>query len=350
MSLPDPTPTRKLSRLPLYLGFGLLFVFIAGWSVVWVWARGEAVQRIDAGAQALRKAGYELSWRERSIGGYPFRLNVALTEASIRDRSGWALQAPVLESQAFLHAPTHWIVAAPQGLTFVRPEGGPVRVQGRLIRASLTKLTSRPPSISFEGTGLTFQPAAGASPFALTTAERVEMHLRRAPTEVGDEAGVWVSVAGGKAQFSGLLGRMAADKPVALEWDMRLSQVSRLRGATWADAVRAWTNAGGRISVPRAGLTAGDARIGVTGGALSVGSDGRLDGRLDLTLSQAPRTFEAMKGAGVVAEAPADSAAAVVAARQGRDPVAAAPLHFQAGRTTLGPIALWSAPKVYDPR
>jgi hypothetical protein len=176
------------------------------------------------------------------------------------------------------------------------------------------------------------------------------MHVRRAPAEVGDEAGVWVSVAGGKAQVSGLIGRLAADKPVALEWDMRLSQVSRLRGATWADAVRTWSDAGGRITVPRAGLTAGEARIGVTGGSLGVGSDGRLNGRLDLTLGQAPRTFEAMKSSGVVAEAPADSAAAVVAARQGRDPVAAAPLHFEAGRTTLGPIALWPAPKVYDPR
>lgn len=350
MSLPEQTPPRKLTRLPLYVGFGLLLVFIVGWSAVWIWARGQLVQRLDAGAQGLRKAGYELSWRDRAIGGYPFRLNVTLTEPKVRDRSGWALEAPVLEGQAFLHAPTHWIVAAPRGLTFVRPLGGPVRVQGRLIRASLTHLTSTPPSFSFEGTGLTFQPAPGANPFSLAAAERVEIHLRRAPAEVGDEAGVWVSVAGGKAQLPGLLGRLAADKPVALQWDMRLSKASALRGASWAQAVKAWTDAGGQARVARAGLTAGDALLGVTGGELGVGADGRLKGRLDLTLRQAPRTFEAMKGAAVVAEAPADTAAAVLAARQGKAEVAAAPLYFEAGRTTLGPIALWPAPRVYEPR
>ena len=350
MSLPDPTPPRKLSRWPLYLGFGLLLVFMLVWSAGWVWARGEAVKRIDAGAEALRKAGYELSWRERAVGGYPFRLNVTLTEPRLRDRSGWALEAPTLEAQAFLHAPTHWIIAAPQGLTFVRPVGGPVRVQGRLIRASLTHLTSTPPSFSFEGTGLTFQPAAGANPFSLTAAERVEVHVRRAPAEVGDEAGVWVSVEGGKAQLSGLIGRLAADKPVALQWDMRVSKISALHGATWAEAVRAWSDAGGTAKVPRAGLTAGDALIGVTGGQLGVGSDGRLAGRLDLTLRQAPRAFEAIQAAGVAPQPQTEAAAAVVAARQGKEDIARAPLYFEAGRTTLGPIALWSAPKVYEPR
>ena len=350
MSLPDPTPPRKLSRLPLYVGFGLLLVLMVGWSAVWFWARGEAVRRIDAGALGLREAGYELSWRGRAVGGYPFRLNVTLTEPRIRDRSGWALEAPTLEAQAFMHAPTSWIIAAPRGLTFVRPLGGPVEVKGRLIRASLTRLTSVPPNFSFEATGLTFQPAPGATPFALSAAERVEIHLRRAPAEVGDEAGAWVSVTGGKAQFQGLLGRLAADKPVALQWDMRLSKISALHGASWAEAVRAWSSAGGRIRVPRAGLTAGDALVGVTGGELTVGSDGRLRGRLDLSLRQAPQTFRALEAAGLAAQPQAEAAATVVAARQGKEDVARAPLYFEAGRTTLGPIALWPAPKVYEPR
>ena len=62
MSLPDPTPPRKLSRLGLYLPFGLLLVLVLGWSAAWVWARGEAARRIDLGAAALRDAGYEIGW------------------------------------------------------------------------------------------------------------------------------------------------------------------------------------------------------------------------------------------------------------------------------------------------
>ena len=60
---------------------------------------------MDAAVETLRAAGYEVSWKDRGIGGYPFRLNVTLTDARVRDRSGWALEAPRLEAQAFMHAP-----------------------------------------------------------------------------------------------------------------------------------------------------------------------------------------------------------------------------------------------------
>ena len=180
MSVPDPTAPRKLSRLRLYITFGIAIAAVVGWTAAWIWARGEVKTRMDAGVATLKQAGYEVAWKDRGIGGYPFRLNVTLTEARIRDRSGWALEAPKLEGQAFLHAHTSWILAAPDGVTFVRPVGGTVRVTGKTIRASLSHFQNTPPNLSFEGSGLTFQPAAGAQPFGLQAAEHVEFHLRQA--------------------------------------------------------------------------------------------------------------------------------------------------------------------------
>lgn len=348
MSVPDPTAPRKLSRLRLYIVFGVVLVAALAWSVAWIWARGEVTKRLDAGVNALKAAGYEVAWKDRAIGGYPFRLNVSVAEVRIRDRSGWALEAPKLEAQAFMHAPTTWVVAAPDGLTFVRPIGGPVRVSGKLIRASLSHFQNTPPNVSFEGTDLTFQPAAGAQPFGLQTAERVEFHLRQAPSEVGDEGGAWLSVVNGKAQLTGLLGRIAGDKPISIEWDGRLSKISAFKGRDWPDAVRRWTNAGGQMSVKRAGLTAGDAVIGVNSGTLRVGVDGRLQGVLDVSLRQAPRALNVMGSAGTIPQDRAAAAAAVATARQEGD-LARATLNFEAGQTTLGPVALAPAPKVYEP-
>lgn len=348
MSVPDPTAPRKLSRLRLYIVFGIALVAAVVWSGAWIWARSQVVARLDAGVAAVKQAGYDVAWKDRRIGGYPFRLNVTLTEARIRDRSGWGLETPLLEGQAFMHAPTTWVLAAPEGLTFVRPIGGPVRLSGKLIRASLSHFQNTPPNLSFEGTGLTFQPAAGAQPFGLQAAERVEFHLRQAPSEVGDEGGVWLSVVNGKAQLSGLLGRIAGDKPISIEWDGRLSKISAFNGRNWPDAVRRWTNAGGQMSVKRAGLTAGDAVIGVNTGTLRVGVDGRLQGVLDVSLRQAPRALNAMGSAGAIPQDRAAAAAAVAVARQEGD-LARATLNFEAGQTTLGPVALAPAPKVYEP-
>jgi hypothetical protein len=349
MSVPDPSTPRKPSLARLVIPFAIALLLVIGWSAAWIWLRGEAKARMDERVAYLREAGYEITWRDRGIGGYPFRLNVTLTEPRIRDRSGWALEAPVLEAQAFVHAPTSWIVAAPKGLTFTRPIGGPVQVTGKLIRASLTHPQNYPPNVSFEGVDLAFQPAAGANPFGLQAAERVEFHLRQAPSEVGDEAGVWLSVTNGKAQLSGLLGRIAGGKPISIEWDGRMSKISALRGATWPEAVRAWVKAGGRMAVKRGGLTAGDALIGVNSGDLTVGKDGRAEGRLDLSLRQAPRALGAAGDTGAIPQDRAAAAAAVAEARQTGD-VARAQLYFQAGQTTLGPVAIAPAPKVYEPR
>jgi hypothetical protein len=349
MSLPDPAPPRKLSRLGLYGPIVALVLLVTGFSAAWFWARGEAETRLDAGVAQLKRAGYDISWKDRKISGYPFRLNITLTEASARHSSGWALEAPVVEGQAFMHAPTSWVIAAPEGLTFVRPVAGPVRVSGKLLRASLTKLNARPPNLSFEGVNLAFQPTAGAQPFALASAERVEFHLRRAPKEVGAEAGLWLMVKNGKSQLSGLLGGVAGDKPVAVEWDGRVSAIDAFRGADWPDAVRNWVTAGGRMSVKRGGLTAGDALIGVNAGNLGVGSDGRVSGVLEVSLRQAPRALGVMGAAGVLTPDRVAAAAAVVTARTSGD-LARLTLNFEAGQMTLGPVALAPSPKVYDRR
>src|SRR4030095_10277381 len=113
MSLHDLPSTRKPGRLGLYAPFVLLLIAIVVWSGFWFWARGEARTRMDAAAADLRKAGDAVRWKDRTLGGYPFRMDVTLTEFSARDPSGWALQAPKLEAEAFMHAPGHWMLAAP---------------------------------------------------------------------------------------------------------------------------------------------------------------------------------------------------------------------------------------------
>jgi hypothetical protein len=341
--VPDPAPGRKHSRWGLYLPFILLLIASIAWTVFWFYARGETDRRLTAGAEQLRAAGYEVSWRDRTLGGYPFRLDVTLNDARLRDPSGWAIATPKLEAEAFMHGLGHWVIATPQGLTFTRPQGGGVVVGGKLIRASLNSLDKTPPSFSFEGVKLTFAPAAGAQPFVLSSAERVEIYTRPGPD---DQGAVMLKVESGKAQFSGLFGQIAGDKPVSVVGDAILTKMSAFHGRDWIEAVRAWSQAGGQINVRQAGVTAGDALIGAKPAVLTVGSDGRLNGALDVNLKQAPQALAALAQNGTLAPEAAAAAGAVALARQEGD-VARATLTFQAGRTTLGPVAVGPSPRIY---
>ncbi|MFP5448309.1 MAG: DUF2125 domain-containing protein [Alphaproteobacteria bacterium] len=344
MSVPDPAPARKPRRLGLILPFVLLFLAMIVWSGFWFWTRIQVGDRMDATAETLRSAGYEVSWGTRSIGGYPFRLNVTLTDAVIREPSGWALATPRLESEAYMHALGRWIFAAPEGLTFTRPQAGSVQVTGEIIRASLGNAEAKPPRFDFEGRELTFTPTPGAQPFALSQAKMVAFHLRPGPE---DQGALFLEVEDGQAQMSGLFARIAQDGDIDLKWDALLTKMSAFDGPDWPNAVRNWSQAGGMAEVREAGLTAGEAVIGVNRGQLFVGPDGRLRGTLDVTLRQAPEALEALGAGGVLPPETADTAAAVAAARQGADNVAQAAITFQAGQTTLGPVAIGPAPRVY---
>lgn len=346
MSLHDPSPARKPRRLGLYLPFFLLFVAGAAWTVYWLWARDQVQTRMEAAVADLSRAGYQISWSRRTIGGYPFRMDVGLSDARIREPSGWGLQAPRLEGEAFLYSTGLWVLAAPQGLTFVRPQGGPVAMTGKVLRASLTNFDRRPPSFSFQGEEVTFQPPPEAQPFALAAADLVEIHLRAGPD---DEGGVFARVDNGKARPAGPLGRIAGDKPITLVWNSTLSKMSSFSGVSWPDAVRRWSEAGGLMTVRDAKLTAGDALIETKASTLGAGRDGRLRGVLAVSLRQAPQALGVMADAGVVPPTAANAASAVAQARQ--DGAAArATLNFEAGQTTLGPVALGPAPRIYTPR
>ncbi|MDB5463350.1 MAG: hypothetical protein JWP23_1739 [Phenylobacterium sp.] len=347
MSVHDPSPPRKPRRLGLYLPFVALGLAVAAWSGLWVWAKGQTQTRLDAAAQGLAQAGWQLSWKDRKVTGYPFRLDVSLTDVRLREPSGWALEAPRIEGEAFMHAPTQWLIAAPDGLTFVRRAGGPVTVKGDLIRASLSHPDAHPPSFSFEGVKLTFAPQPGAQPFALTAADRVEFHLRAGPD---DQGGVFVRLDNGKARLSGIFARVAGDKPISIVWNSTLSKMSAFAGPDWPGAVRHWSDAGGSMTVRQAGITAGEAVVGANSGSLGVSHDGRLTGVLDVTLRQAPKALGALGDEGVIDQEAARAATAVAQARQGGGEAAQATLNFQAGRTTFGPVALGPAPKIYDPR
>ncbi len=175
----------------------------------------------------------------------------------------------------------------------------------------------------------------------------MEFHLRAGP---GDEGGVFARLDNGKARLSGLFARVAGDKPISIVWNSTLSHIGAFAGADWPSAVRHWAEAGGSMTVRDAGLTAGDAVIGTKSGSLGVGRDGRLTGVLDLTLRQAPRALGALGDEGVIDQEAARAATAVAEARQGAGDIAQASLNFQAGRTTLGPVALGDAPRVYQAR
>jgi hypothetical protein len=344
-TLPDSEAPRKHRRWFLWgpwIAFVLLLVVGGG---AWVSLRVQAVRHMDAQAERLRAAGYDIAWSERRISGFPFRLEAVLTNVRIAEPSGWAIEAPEIQAEAAVYALGRWVAYAPRGVSLTRPGSGTVRIEAKVLRASLSGLDrAPPPRISIEGQDLTFIAPPGAKPYPLHSAKNLQIHTRGGPDDQGE---ILFRLEGGQAELPALMGRIAQGKPIAIVWDSVFSKASALKGRDWPSAVQAWTDAGGKLTVRNVAMTAGDAQLNALGGTLSVGFDGRLRGDLPVELRQAPRALIAMGEAGAAPPEAAAAAAAVVAARQDDSAAARASITFEAGQATLGPVALGSAPRVY---
>jgi hypothetical protein len=187
------------------------------------------------------------------------------------------------------------VAYAPDGAILGRPMGGAVRIAARVLRASLSNLESHPAAFSLEGLGLVFIPAVGAAPYFLQSAAELHLHTRAGPS---DQGAFLVELDRAMPAPVSALGRIAAGKSVTLVADAIYSHAAAMGGPTWARAVD-----GDRM------LTA-------------LAQTGAID------------PYAARLAGAVLQSAPAGALDHTT-------------LTFEAGRTTLGPVALGAAPKVY---
>ena len=343
MSLTQWAPSRKPRRLGLWTPCVVVLAGVVALAGAWFWMRGEVERGLEATRTAATASGWTMDWDRYSISGFPFRLDIALDNPRVREPSGWGLSARRLKAEAFVFAPGHWVAVAPDGVIVARRRGGPLRVDAKALRASLSDADKTPPRLSVEGLGLTFATPSGAATFPIRSASEFHLHMKSGPD---DQGAAYVELDGAIVGLDGLLGRIANNRSATLIMDGIYSKAASLSGSTWPIAVRRWQAAGGRLRLRRLQVVAGQAQIEASQGDLGVGATGRLTGRVDLVLHQAPRTLNAMSETGALTP-DAARAAAVVAGAVRQGPTVSLPLSFEAGRTTLGPIAIGPAPRLY---
>ena len=334
-----PRRANRSTRLWLFAPAVLLAAALLAVSGVWVYAQHRLTEELDVRAQALRAAGWTVSWSGRDTSGFPFRLKVVLTDVELRapGAGGWGVSTPRLAAEAYVVHPTHWVFVSPNGLTVNRPVGGPLQITGEALRASLAGVETSPPRIALEGVNVTFTPGPGAKPFSFSTLKHAEIHLRPSPDTSGD-ADWLVTLGGGAAPPEGLLHKLAPAGAIDIAASGRITRLATAVGPGWGERVQAWSSAGGALQVDRLAAVGGPLHVNSTGGLLGADAEGRLVGSLPLSIVEPP---EAMP-----TDAPLDSPAmiAALAARAGSALTLAAV--FKDGRMRFGPIDVGPAPKL----
>lgn len=343
-------PPPRHSRRGLIVPFAIVGVLLAAWTGWWFWLADQVETRLAAQTENLREAGWQVTHEPVSVGGWPFRMRVAFPAASIVAPSGHGAAASELVAEASAWNPGHWVAVAPEGLVLTRPGKGQMAVEGEALRMSVSHLRDRFPDLRVELVRPTFTPVAGAEPFPLASAERVELYTRPHLTDgqaATDEMDVLFRLTDGRGRPGGPVEGATRQGRLSAEVEMTIEQASRLRGVDSAGVFANWTEAGGRFTAVRGRLQAGESSARFASDALRARADGRLEGRLSLTAERPGEAIAGLAGSrsGAVNRAGAAGAAAA-ASVQGDRPIDLV-LLFRDGRTWLGPFALAPAPKLF---
>ena len=337
------------SRRGLIVPFAIVGVLLAAWTGWWFYLADQVETRLAVQTESLREAGWQVNHEPVSVGGWPFRTRVAFPAADIVAPSGHGVAASELVAEANAWNPGHWVVVAPDGLILTRAGKGQVAVEGEALRLSVSHLRDRFPDLRIELARPTFTPVAGADPFPLASAERIELYTRPHLTDgeaATDEMDVLFRLTDGRGRAGGPVEGATREGRLSAEVEATIERASRLRGVDSAGVFAAWTEAGGRFTAVKGRLQAGESSATISSDVLWARADGRLEGRLALTAERPGEAIAGLAGSRSGAVNRVGAAGAAAASVQGDRPMDLV-LLFSDGRTWLGPFALAPAPKLF---
>jgi hypothetical protein len=353
-------PVRRKSRAGLFAPFILALMVFAGWSGWWFWLAGQVEQRVETRIVALQQAGWTVERQKTSVDGWPFRLRMDMGRTRIAAPSGHAVSTSALVAQASALNPDKWMLIAPDGLTITRAAKGRTDISAQAIRMSVHGLTQRWPNVALELADPVFTPQAGAEPFPLASAGKVEVYMRPHRVVAGtpepeNSVDILFRLIDGAGRPGGPIEGLTQNSRLTIQAETVVVNADRIRGADAAGLLSAWSRDGGRFGSLKGEVQAGRSRATLGSEGLSADAQGRLAGTVELDAVDPWPAIAGLIHAGGGEVGPGGAAAAAAAASAGP---AGAPagtaeadvkltIQFRDGRAWLGPFPIAPAPRVF---
>lgn len=298
--MPDMTLAPR--RRPLWRLFimpGLLLVAAAAWSAFWFFAASEVDVKADAWRAQEAKSGRVYDCARRSVAGFPFRLEVRCSGASVSLRSQAAEQAAPITAQlgeilvvAQIYDPK-LVIAEFTAPATISDRGGPpsMVVNWSKARSSMVGLPAIPQRGSIVFDEPSIDRVNGPVQTPLARAKLVELHGRLAGGSALDRPVIEtvLKIAAGSVQEVHPL--LAA--PFDADVRTMLSGLKDFSPKPWPERFREIAAAGGRAEIVQSRIQQGDL-IAVAAGSLGLSASGRLDGELQMTVAGIEKVIPAL--------------------------------------------------------
>jgi hypothetical protein len=349
----SPTPARPPSRKGLFLPYILLTALVIAWSIGWFAIRHRAAAEMDAWLVREEAAGRSWTCAERSITGYPFRIELRCASLAF-----------ARSDSRFTLGPVTAVVQVYQPRQGILEVAGPFHVEQGDLTADATWASLEG---SFHGASDGFVRAslvadgakgsvrdAGADPIDFDT-KHLEFHARPTPGRFASDGAVDASLRVTQIRLPLADAALGNADPADLALDATINRATTLSTGTIARELDAWRQAGGSLDLTLLSLVKGERRLQAKG-TLDLDAAHRPEGQLDLRAAGVEaligqvmgQRFGAEKGALIGnlvgqllgARRNQASAEAGVPAQGDASLKALPPLRLADGRVTLGPFPI----------
>lgn len=284
----------------LWLWFGLIALVVGGWTVAWFVIRSAATERIELELTRLTTQGFKIECANRSIVGYPFRIEIHCANLAINEKtSGATVRFSRARAVGLIYQPSLVILEFDGPATALLPDGSQIATNWKLLHSSIRHKDGEIVQVSMAGDALDMTVSRPGLPVNRVKAGTMEVHLRPDLAERGLDAAL--SIRAGSMEIDG---RPIGPDNLDLELDTTLA---RLPSNTQAPGFLAsWAANDGRLDLKN--VRASTANTAVQGrGAIGIEPDGLLNGVLKLTatgleaLAADPQATRRTPGLGVLA-------------------------------------------------
>lgn len=299
---PSESHQDRRSRWPLYAMPVLVLVLAIGWSGFWFYASSKVDGALDGWRAREAKSGRVYDCTNRSVAGFPFRLEVHCNGASVALISQTAEQAAtrtpvtVRLTDIFVVAQIYdpgLIIAEFTGpATFTDVGQQPsVIANWSLGRSSVAGLPYAPQRLSFEFDKPALDRMSGTLQVPLLRAEHFELHGRVAEGSVESNPVIETVLQLASASVQGV--HPVLQQPFNADIRAQIRGLKDFAPKPWPVRFREIQAAGGRIDITQSRVEQGEL-LSLAAGSLSINPNGRLDGQLEMTVAGLDKIIPAL--------------------------------------------------------
>ena len=277
--------SKRYSRIGLYVPIFAVLVLAIGWSIFWYVSATITGRELGAWINREAEDGRFWSCPERSVGGYPFRVEITCKNPTF---TGPAAGIPVAGKLAGIHLvaqiynPKLIIGEADGPFDFaLTQDGRHTTANWKLLQISVRGVPDALQRASLIADQIEVNTAVANGRAFSGHADNLQVHLRRGAEE---QRAYDFAVTSTNTVSADLDTATGINAPATLQVYGTVTQAETIGGGTIPQLLERWRTAGGSLVLDNAAIVKGNLNAQGTG-TLRIDGTHRLDGRVDLTAS-----------------------------------------------------------------